>query len=421
MNSQLPVEVELIYEVMPCNALRYAQEPIELTHPCTYFRKWGSYHSYDYPLTGAPQTPGIQQDAGYVGRANLVPEVLSGCRKAPILSLGINPNLPAFWPGKMNSVYPLFDTYQQYAHYFRYRSVAKLDIPEKNYEAFGGNKTDNPFSTLELTVPANKAGEKIIPTELQSQQMYLDYQDLLFSLADTMQWDKHNLSVGEDLSYGNMVACASAKWTLTADPQNPKLPPMTTAERDGIVQECFFKRRYFVRQLLQSLPRVILIFSQTTANAFISTFKGSFLSGSPATNESLDTLIDKKVTLKLGTLPDGSTAVARVIFAPHATGDPKAYAAVKPKIIAQLVEEAQAGHISFNKATGHLGRPPGNCSLCPMMEIGQCDYESEITSLTEGKKTAPQLTLASFAKEKAHQQKMLDEMDKLHFTPADWK
>src|SRR6202022_3482309 len=46
--SRLPTEVELVYEVMPCNAMRVAQEPLGKAHPCTYFRRWGTYHSYDY-------------------------------------------------------------------------------------------------------------------------------------------------------------------------------------------------------------------------------------------------------------------------------------------------------------------------------------------------------------------------------------
>jgi hypothetical protein len=51
-DSRLPTEVELVFEVMPCNALRTAQEPGRAPHPCSYFRRWGSYHSYDYAVTG---------------------------------------------------------------------------------------------------------------------------------------------------------------------------------------------------------------------------------------------------------------------------------------------------------------------------------------------------------------------------------
>src|SRR5205085_11940344 len=135
--TRLPTEVELVYEVMPCNALRTAQEPTGHPHPCTYFRKWGTYHSYDYVVEGPPPTRGIEQPTKYVGRAPALPEILSGCRKAPIMALGINPNLPGWWAHKRRWLAPLFDDYKQYAHYFRYRATAKLELTEADYERFG--------------------------------------------------------------------------------------------------------------------------------------------------------------------------------------------------------------------------------------------------------------------------------------------
>ena len=111
-DSRLPTEVELVFEVMPCNALRTAQEPGRAPHPCSYFRRWGSYHSYDYASDGPPPQRGIVHDSVYLGRGPLVPEVLSGCRKAPILAVGINPNLPGWWRWTRSSVNPLFDDYR---------------------------------------------------------------------------------------------------------------------------------------------------------------------------------------------------------------------------------------------------------------------------------------------------------------------
>ena len=119
-------------------------------------------------------------------------------------------------------------------------------------------------------------------------------------------------------------------------------PMETTDEKDGIVQECFFKRKYFIRQLIQSLPKVIMIFSQSSANAFISSFADAFTEGNPAPKEPIEKLLERKIVLKLGTLPKGETLSARVIFAPHITGDPKKFKASKQKIIDQLVEECLA-------------------------------------------------------------------------------
>jgi hypothetical protein len=421
METVLPEEVELIFDVMPCNALRVAQQPLSAPHPCSYFRKWGTYNSYDYVTDGAPQTPGIVQETAYVGKAFLLPEVLSGCRKAPIMALGINPNLPAFWPAKRNSIYPLFDDYKQYAHYFRYRSTAKLEIPENDFAIYTNGNEDSPFSDFELNVPVNANGGKIIPVQLQDQEMYLTYQGLLTSLAAAMNWDNHKLSLGEDISYGNMVACASAKWTTSADPANPLLPPMTMVENKGIVNECFFKRKHFVRQLFQSLPKIILIFSQTTANAFISTFKNSFIEGDPQVNESLNSLLNKKIVLRLSETINNEPITTRVIFSPHATGSPHAFALARKKVIAQLVNEAETNSIKFNAATRHLARTMGACTFCTMMDIGKCDYANEIKSIVDGTAVHPLFAINKIVAEKSYQHKMISNFENLKFVPKDWQ
>ena len=390
-DSRLPTEVELVYEVMPCNALRTAQEPLGEVHPCTYFRKWGTYHSYDYSTDGPPSTRGVIQTATYVGRAPLVPEVLSGCRKAPIMALGINPNLPGWWPAKRRSLSPLFDDYRQYAHYFRYRAVDKVELSDADYRAFGGGDQDTPFSDFELDVPLDANGRRTITLQPQPQTMYETYQGLLDSLAAAMKWPDHQLVVGEDLTYGNMVASPSAKWTTVPAPDDPTLPPMTPAERDGIVAECFDKRKYFLRQLFQSLPAVLLIFSQATANAFNAELAGRFSVGAPQPQEPLDSLMAREIRLHYGDLPDGTSLQGRVIYAPHATGNPAEFAAARKRVVEQLVEEATARNLRYNDATKHLARTLGACVLCPMLEIGPCDYADELRPLT----APPRLTADS--------------------------
>jgi hypothetical protein len=376
--SALPTEVELVYEVMPCNALRTAQEPGRKPHPCTYFHRWGRYHSYDYAADGPPARPGIVQDSVYLGRGPLVPEVLSGCRKAPILAVGINPNLPGWWPATRGSVNPLFDDYQQYAHYFRYRAIAKLQLPEADYLRFGGGPADTPFSDAELRVPRGSDGKRTIPVELQPQTMYATYQGLLDALAAEVGWPADVLAVGEDLAYANMVACPSAKWTTLPAPNDPTLPPMTPGERTGIVTECFRERRYFIRQLFQSLPAVILIFSQSTANAFNGELHSRFTAGTPEPNEPLEHLMDREVRLGYGVSAGGAALDARVVYSPHVTGDPAHFAEARDRVVAQLAGEARAGRIAFNPASGHLGRPAGACAFCPTLRIGPCDYLDEL-------------------------------------------
>ncbi len=393
-DGRLPIEVELVFELMPCNAQRTTYGPGNpAKHPCGYFRKWGTYHGYDYETAGPPPQPGAKPNPKYeyLGRGRLVPEMLSGCRKAPIMAVGINPNLPGWWPATRSSVNPLFDDYQQYAHYFRYRQVSKLDIPKADYARFGGGPKDTPFSNFELNVPIDSKGFRTIPVEFQPMAMYQNYQSLLEDLAKEMNWRGHRLTIGEDVSYGNMVGCPSAKWITKPDPKDAKMPPMTIAEQIGIVNECFHHRKYFLRQLFQSLPTVLMVFSQSTTDAFIGEMQGHFSKGDPKPGDKIEDLLNLEVSLKFGDQQNGQPLEARVIFSPHITGDPAHFGRVRAKVLSQLVEEAKAGRLMFNSLTGHLLRPPGACVFCTMLEIGPCDYASEIKPLSN----VPALTAES--------------------------
>ncbi|GJM15553.1 MAG: hypothetical protein DHS20C13_08800 [Thermodesulfobacteriota bacterium] len=422
-DSKLPIEVELVYELMPCNAMRVAQEPKNELHSCSYFRKWGTYHSYDYKIDGAPAEEGIIQESVYRGRAPLLPEMVSGCRKSPIFAIGINPNIPGWWSTKRSSVYPLFDDYKQYAHYFRYRSTNKLEIPKSSYEKFGGDDHDTPFTDFELDVPENSDGEKVIPLQLQPVTMYETYQNLIDSLAKEMKWDDHELKVGEDLAYGNMVACPSAKWITRRDRKNRTMPPMTREERDGIVSECFKEREYFLRQLFQSLPKVILVFSSSTSRAFIQEMEGLFVGRRediPSTSDRMDDLMAKEVKLRYGK-SGGENLEARVIFAPHITGDPRNYGPAEKLVINQLVEEADNGNLEYNNETKHLKRPKGLCDFCPMLEIGDCDYKDELTPITDRPGLAAEPDeLTKILEEKRTQLDLLEEFKKLKSSDNNW-
>jgi len=429
-DSRLPTEVELVYEVMPCNAMRVAQEPGKSPHACSYFRKWGSYHSYDYVIDEAPHEPGIIHKIKYVGRAPLVPELLSGCRKAPIVAVGINPNLPGWWSFSRGSLNPLFDDYKQYAHYFRYRAVAKLELSQDDYKAYGGGDHDTPFSGFELNVPVDSEGNRTVKVQVQRQKMYEAYESLLFSLAEEMGWEGHRLALGEDLAYGNMVACPSARWTTIPAPDDPTLPPMTGAERTGIVKECFRERSYFLRQLFQSLPAALLVFSQSTTNALLGELRAQgyrFSEGNPQPGESVEDLGERVIRLHYGDLPDGSPLETRVIFAPHITGNPAEYKPARKRVVRQLVEEAVAGEdpanqrpnpLRYNRTTGHMMRARGACVLCPMLEIGPCDYVDELQPIALTPALTADSPLQLLQEEKAAQMFLMGEI-KSDTTPVE--
>lgn len=412
MKSKLPTEVEVIYELMPCNAMRVAQEPGPAPHPCAYFRKWGSYHSFDYREEGPPPGADFDVPSVYVGRAPLLPEPLSGCRKAPILAVGINPNLPGWYRQNRRALNPHFDDYKQYARYFRYRALAKPALPADDYERYGGGAHDDPFSGFELDVPEDEEGGRPIRVEQQRQSMYRGYQALLDRLGELAGWEGHGLAVGEDLAYGNMVACPSSRWTtrpLEGSPDDEAVPPMTTAERDGIVTECFRERRYFLRQLFQSLPAVLLVFSQSTANALIGELADLFVEGGAAPGMSLAELGQGRHRLRYGDLPDGRELTARVIFAPHITGTPEAFSAARDRVVEQLLEEVEAGRLRYDAARGHLGRPVGACSFCPTFELDPCGYELDPV-VVKTELLADGVAQADPIAEKRWQQGMLDQV-----------
>jgi hypothetical protein len=112
---------------------------------------------------------------------------------------------------------PLFDDHRQYAHYFRYRSVDKLELGDADYRAHGGGPHDTPFSDFELRVPPDRHGVRRVRLRIQPQKMYETYRALLDALNAAMGWGA-DLVVGDDLSYANMVASRSAKWTTVPAP-----------------------------------------------------------------------------------------------------------------------------------------------------------------------------------------------------------
>jgi cytosine/adenosine deaminase-related metal-dependent hydrolase len=371
----LPVEVELALQVMPCQAMRKTYDSVTEPHPCAHFGEWGNYHSYDYGSEGPPAAPGVVHQSVYAGKRPLVPEILSGCRKAPILAVGINPNLPGWTPASRNSIHPYFDDYLQYAHYFRWRATDKLRIPQARYLELRGDSPDDPFDGRPLTEVGGP-----IDVELSPVTMYNQYQSLLDGLAERVGWGEHALAVGEDLAYANMVACGSARWTTRPA---ESMPTMGEARARGIVRDCFRERRYFLRQMLQSLPGVVIVFSQTTANAFIAAMEGKFTRGDPHPQEPLDQLLEREIRLAFGTAPDGEPLEARVVFSPHASARQEDFAAARARIIDHLAEEVAAGRLTLNENTGHLARMRGGCLFCDnsLFKIGDCDYRAELRPL----------------------------------------
>jgi nucleoside phosphorylase len=139
-----PLEVKLVYQVGACGTCDFFWPKNSREQP------YGPYSSYDFDI----DTPYANTDTGgaltsrWVTARTAPPsfpngEVIDGCRKAPIMTIGINPNLTAFLPGQSGAAwcYPNFqsndgtDGWTKFAWYYRYRSVYQerfsLDFAKK--------------------------------------------------------------------------------------------------------------------------------------------------------------------------------------------------------------------------------------------------------------------------------------------------
>jgi hypothetical protein len=140
-----PLEIQLVFNVRPCGTCAFFWPQNTAEQP------YGPYSSYDFNSnTPAEKAPESDQNSFLwiegVTRPPSFPdaEVMDGCRKAPIMTIGINPNLTAFGPGKTGAswCYPSLssdhqtDAWTKYAYYYRYRSVYQEHFDLKFAEQF---------------------------------------------------------------------------------------------------------------------------------------------------------------------------------------------------------------------------------------------------------------------------------------------
>jgi hypothetical protein len=127
-----PLEIELVYNITACGTCSFFWPEDPSRQP------YGPYSAFDLtadtPIEPDPDPsaftfPWLQAVTAPAAFPN--PEVMDGCRKAPIMTIGINPNMTAFGPGQTGAswCYPNFssdagtDLFAKTAYYYRYRSV----------------------------------------------------------------------------------------------------------------------------------------------------------------------------------------------------------------------------------------------------------------------------------------------------------
>ncbi len=132
IRTEDPLEIGLVRNVRPCGSCNFFWPEKPTDQP------YGPYPVYDFTSNfpkgaepdGTPESypwmKVVTRDSGFPNG-----EVMDGCRKAPIMTIGINPNMTAFSPGRTGAswAYPVFsddkdaDGFAKYAYYYRYRNV----------------------------------------------------------------------------------------------------------------------------------------------------------------------------------------------------------------------------------------------------------------------------------------------------------
>lgn len=369
--EKLAPEVGLVWEVMTCLGLRTTYDRPD--SPCHWFNDhYGPYPAYASCEPGTGAEISCDQKSSFPalskGTRYNVPEILSGCRKAPIMSIGINPNLTAYQYGINGTTwcYPYFDEITAYAKHFRYRTVnqerfrlgfirahlrpgthtvAKADgsivgMSVKNdvlalnleykdgetetlrlhrdhvllfdtHDAYDSGKSRNVFQKGDII-----AGKLMLPenvnTEVYREPVgyYQRFQTMIerFRAMGDEALQHSQVCLGEDASMGDMVSCASPGW----DAYFPD------AIRLGIVEECVKKRQYFRKQVIQSRPAVIVFSGEAAMQMFMEAFPIEItpkIDKNQSTYERLKACLDNPCRLHFS---DGQSSFkSRIIFSPH--------------------------------------------------------------------------------------------------------
>lgn len=320
--NQYPDEVALVKDVRECRECKWFWGGIP---------PYGPYPAFDcretYPA--AMKNPPEQTmntrpikwlDAISRGDQLVEPAVLRGCRKAPIMTVGINPNLTSFFASTKGArwAYPSFQNEATYAYYYRHATVFQESVTDEfvTEHIEPGSEiraehdgwllktrrgTDHRWLCLEVVYqeqgekhdaliemvwkPSERAvivaeqswdtdgelgfkkGDVIAGTmktpeeaEVQIDANGTGYYQRLIPVVERMSkeiGEDTNLLVGEDISMHDMVGCASPGWSDKYD-----IP------QDIIAGNCVEKKDYVLRQIVQSQPAVIMIVSTSSLVMF---------------------------------------------------------------------------------------------------------------------------------------------------------
>jgi nucleoside phosphorylase len=351
-----PLEVKLAFQVRSCGTCSFFWPKDKYQQP------YGPYAAFDFDVNiPYPATPG--RDAGpspwVTGRTRppAFPngEVIDGCRKAPIMTIGINPNLTAFSPGQTGAAwcYPNFssdnetDAWTKYAWYYRYRTVYQerftLDFAKKfllpegqvlaprggrivsaarptdsaawtvavRYDgdaadtllSLPGTPGDFPYVLLFDIYPPNTtfvagdiiAGRVAVPQGIQVevlQQQQGYYMQFVPVLEQFADRLRKDGHSSAHLRVGEDV-CQLDMVACASPHWNPGFLGGTPESVARIVDNCVSQNAWAIKQMVQTRPAVLYIVSQSSWNMFRAAF-GNHVKRDPPISEHP---VDKDFTL----------------------------------------------------------------------------------------------------------------------------
>ena len=326
-----PLEVKLAFQVRACGSCEFFWPRKKAQQP------YGPYSAYDVdanaPYAAAPG-PGAGSQRWVTGRTRPPafpnPEVIDGCRKAPIMTIGINPNLTAFSPGQTGTswAYPSFssdngtDEMAKYAWYYRYRTVYQerlsLDFVKRfilpdgrilaprhghlvaasrhddspawsvtvRYDgdavdtaiALPGTLGDFPYMLLFDPYPPNNrfapgdvlAGKLAVPAGIRV-EVLRQQQGYYMQFVPVLQQFQRTLRnaghAAAELRIGEDVA--QLDMVACASPHwNPRFLGGSEESVATIVDNCVLKHAWAVKQMVQTRPAILYIVSQSSWNMF---------------------------------------------------------------------------------------------------------------------------------------------------------
>lgn len=326
--ASLPIEVSLVEKVKTCRTCKWFWSG---TPP------YGPYPGFDWKTDFPPEArhdekqplPETKTPAKAWLSGNLTgdtipdPGIMHGCRKAPIMTIGINPNLTAWFPYSSSApwIYPAFKDDARYAYYYRHFTLyqesvspdfvrANLSPDHRQIAEDDGYVTmtarENSHNYLTLAVRYRGRTEDTVyeivwkPEErwvVVQNGGFPDKPESWFKKGDTLAGrfdaptgvsaevfenaagyyqrmvpvlerfkkltglEGANLTVGEDVAQHDMVGCASPGWQTKFD------MPM-----DKIASNCVSDHGWVVSQFVQSQPAVAILVSASALAMFRSVF-----------------------------------------------------------------------------------------------------------------------------------------------------